>query len=124
MPEDADAIAVISANDTAIWDSTVCKTSLLSQPVEISPQWATMTTVQWSGRGSGAQCAASEGYATPGKYTLQIGTLGGEPGKTSFTLDARPAPPKPAPTPDPVPPADPAPVPDPAAATTPPPAGG
>ncbi len=105
-PEDADAIAVISANGTAIWDSTVCKTSLLTAPVAISPQWATLATVQWSGRGSGAQCSASEGFATPGKYTLQIGTLGGEPGKTTFTLDARPAPPKveaPAPTAEPVP---------------------
>jgi len=94
MPEDADAIAVISANGTAIWDSTVCKTSLLTEPVALSPQWATLATVQWTGRGSGARCEASEGYATPGKYTLQIGTLGGEPGRTTFTLDPRPAPPK------------------------------
>lgn len=125
-PEDADAIAVISANGTAIWDSTVCKTSLLAAPVAISPQWATLATVQWSGRGSGAQCATTEGFATPGKYTLQIGTLGGEPGKTSFTLDARPAPPKaetpaPAPTPDAA--AEPAPVVPPAATTAPPAAG-
>ena len=98
-PEDADAIAVISANGTAIWDSTVCKTSLLNAPVAISPGWATLAAVQWTGRGSGGQCAGNEGFATPGKYTLQIGTLGGEPGKTTFTLDARPAPPKPKPTP-------------------------
>lgn len=121
-PEAADAIAVISANGTAIWDSTVCKTSLLSAPVEISPQWATLASVQWTGRGSGAGCAGTEGFATPGKYTLQIGTLGGEPGKTTFTLDARPAPPKPpkpakpaksgkTPTPD----ATPAPAPEPVA---------
>lgn len=108
-PEVADAIAVISANGTAIWDSTVCKTSLLTAPIDVSPQWATLATVQWAGRGSGANCASSEGYATAGKYTLQIGTLGGEPGKTTFTLDARPAPPKPAPTPTPDPAAVPAP---------------
>lgn len=115
-PEDAEAIAVISANGTAIWDSTVCKTSLLSTPVAVSPEWATMATVQWTGRGSGAQCTTNEGWATPGTYTVQIGTLGGEPGKTSFTLDPRPAAPK---TPDPV---ATTPVPAPAATTPAPPA--
>ncbi|MET1037734.1 MAG: hypothetical protein ABW075_05630 [Aeromicrobium sp.] len=98
MPDDAEAIAVISANGTPIWDSTVCKSSLLTDPVAVSPEWSTLATIQWTGRGSGAQCTTNEGWATPGKYTIQIGTLGGEPGKTSFTLDARPAAPKPAPT--------------------------
>ncbi len=124
QPDDADAIAVISANGTPIWDSTVCKSSLLSVPVEVSPQWATLATVQWTGRGSGASCLSSEGYATPGKYTLQIGTLGGEPGKTTFTLDPRPEPvattPPPAPaTPDPAAVPDPAATPDPAAVPAP-----
>ena len=99
QPDDADTIAVISANGTAIWDSTVCQSSLLTRPVEISSQWATLVTVQWTGRGSGAGCSSSEGYATPGKYTLQIGTLGGEPGKTTFTLDRRPTPAKTTPAP-------------------------
>ena len=116
MPDDAEAIAVITANGTAIWDSTVCKTSLLTTPVAVSPQWATMSTVQWTGRGSGSNCTSNEGWATPGKYTVQIGTLGGEPGKTTFTLDPRPAAPKtpatPAPpaTPDPAAPTAPAPT--------------
>jgi hypothetical protein len=109
MPDDAEAIAVITANDTAIWDSTVCKTSLLTTPVAVSPQWATMSTVQWTGRGSGSNCTSNEGWASPGKYTVQIGTLGGEPGKTTFTLDARPAAPKTpeTPAPDPAAPASP-----------------
>lgn len=94
QPDDAEAIAVISANDTAIWDSTVCKTALLTVPVAISPQWATVSAIQWSGRGSGSQCTSNEGWATPGKYSIQIGTLGGEPGKTVFTLGERPAAPK------------------------------
>nr|MCW2727320.1 hypothetical protein [Aeromicrobium sp.] len=111
QPEDADTIAVISANGTAIWDSTVCKSSLLNAPVELSPQWATLTTVQWTGRGSGSNCTSNEGYATPGKYTLQIGTLGGEPGKTTFSLDPAPAPTTPAPAATPDPAATPAPVP-------------
>jgi hypothetical protein len=122
QPDDAEAIAVISANDTAIWDSTVCKASLLTAPVAISPQWSTMSSIQWTGRGSGSRCTTDEGWATPGKYTIQIGTLGGEPGKTTFNLDERPAAPKtsapPAtPTPDPAAPTTPAP--DPAAPTTP-----
>ncbi|MCW2841703.1 MAG: hypothetical protein JWR55_3186 [Aeromicrobium sp.] len=93
-PDDAEAIAVISANGTPIWDSTVCKSSLLTGPVEISPQWSTLASIQWTGRGSGSRCTTNEGWATPGKYTIQIGTLGGEPGKTTFTLDPRPAAPK------------------------------
>lgn len=124
QPADADAIAVISANGTPIWDSTVCKTSLLSAPVKVSPQWATLTTVQWTGRGSGSNCLTSEGYATPGKYTVQIGTLGGEPGKTTFTLDPRPeaaatTPPPAAATPDPAAVPAPAATPDPVATPAP-----
>jgi hypothetical protein len=91
-PSDAEMVAVISANKTAIWDSTVCKTSLLDDPVALSPQWASLVTATWSGRGSGAKCSAKEGYATPGTYAVQVGTLGGEPGKTTFTLDRRPVP--------------------------------
>lgn len=114
QPDDAEAIAVISANGTAIWDSTVCKTSLLSVPVQLSPQWATVATVQWSGRGSGSNCTSNEGWATAGRYTLQIGTLGGEPGKTTFSLDARPSPPKTT-----SPPADATPAPEPVPSATP-----
>ena len=91
-PGDADMVAVISANKTAIWDSTVCKISLLDDPVAISPQWASLVTATWSGRGSGSKCSPKEGYATPGTYAVQVGTLGGEPGKTSFTLLRRPEP--------------------------------
>lgn len=91
-PSDADLLAVISANGTPVYDSTVCKTSLLRDPVPISPQWASLVTVQWSGRGSGGKCSPKEGYATPGTYAVQIGTLGGEPGKATFTLEPRPAP--------------------------------
>lgn len=94
QPDDADTVAVISANGTPVWDSTVCKTSLLAAPVALSPQWSTLTTVQWTGRGSGSNCTSNQGWATAGRYTLQIGTLGGEPGKTSFSLGARPAPAK------------------------------
>lgn len=117
-PGDAEAIAVISANGTPVWDSTVCKSSLLDAPVQLSPQWSTLATTQWSGRGSGSNCTSNAGWATPGTYSLQIGTLGGEPGKTSFTLDQRPAPAKTTPPPaDPtVPPATPT-VPAPAATT-------
>jgi hypothetical protein len=92
QPADADMVAVISANKTPIWDSTVCKVALLNDPVAVSPQWATLVTATWSGRGSGAKCSSKEGYATPGTYTVQIGTLGGEPGKTTFTLERKPEP--------------------------------
>jgi hypothetical protein len=102
-PAVADLVAVISANGTPIWDSTVCKVSLLKDPVSISPQWASLVTATWSGRGSGGSCSSKEGYASPGKYTVQVGTLGGEPGKVSFALDRRPAPKPTKTTPTPTP---------------------
>jgi hypothetical protein len=97
-PAGADMVAVISANKTAIWDSTVCKVALLDGPVSVSPQWASLVTATWSGRGSGAKCSTKEGYAAPGTYTVQVGTLGGEPGKTTFTLERKPAPTTPKPS--------------------------
>lgn len=91
-PSVADLLVVISANKVAVWDSTVCKTSLLTTPIAVSPGWATLAEASWSGRGSGTKCSAKEGFATPGSYTIQAGTLGGEPGKTTFTLDPKPKP--------------------------------
>lgn len=91
-PGDADMVAVISANKTPIWDSTVCKAALLDEPVSISPQWASLVTATWSGRGSGGKCSTKEGFASPGTYTVQVGTLGGEPGKTTFELKRKPEP--------------------------------
>lgn len=91
-PAAADLLVVISANKVAVWDSTVCKTSLLTNPVAISPGWATLAEATWSGRGSGNKCSTKEGFATPGTYTIQAGTLGGEPGKTTFTLNPQPKP--------------------------------
>ena len=86
----SDLLVVISAGKTAIWDSTVCKTALLTEPVKLSPGWSTVVPVELSGRGSGPACSKKEGWATPGSYIVQVGTLGGEPGKAKFTL--RPAP--------------------------------
>ena len=88
----SDLLVVISAGKTAIWDSTVCKTALLTDPVQISPAWSTVERVEWSGRGSGPACSKKEGWATPGRYTIKIGTLGGEPGKAKFSLAAPPKP--------------------------------
>ena len=93
----SDLLVIISAGKTAIWDSTVCKTALLDESVNLSPGWSTVVPTQWSGRGSGRACSKKEGWATSGRYTLQIGTLGGEPGKTKFTLTP---PPKEDPKPD------------------------
>ncbi|MCW2788452.1 MAG: hypothetical protein JWQ91_737 [Aeromicrobium sp.] len=102
-PDDADLLAVISANGTPIWDSTVCKSSLLDEKVAISPQWSTLATVQWTGRGSGSKCSQKEGWASPGTYTVQVGTLGGEPGRTTFSIKPKPEPraSKSTPTPEP-----------------------
>jgi hypothetical protein len=86
----SDLLVVISAGKTAIWDSTVCKYALLKEPVKLTPGWSTVVPAEWSGRGSGPACSSKEGWATPGRYTLKIGTLGGEPGATKFSLAAPP----------------------------------
>lgn len=90
-----DVLAVISAGSTAVWDSSVCKTSLVTDPIGLSPGWSTVASVRWSGRGSGGGCSPREGYASPGRYTMRVGTLGGEPGATTFRLEQ----PKPKPKP-------------------------
>ena len=89
----SDLLVVISAGKTAIWDSTVCKAALITDAVKLSPGWSTVVPVEWSGRGSGPACSKKEGWATPGRYTVQIGTLGGEPGKVRFILTPAPKPP-------------------------------
>ena len=90
-----DVLAVVSAGKTAVWDSSVCRTALVSDPVGLSPGWSTVVPVRWSGRGSGGGCSPQEGYASPGRYTVRVGTLGGEPGATTFRLGQ----PKPKPKP-------------------------
>lgn len=85
--QSSDMLVVISAGKTPIWDSTVCKTALLSDPVQLSPGWSTVVPVEWSGRGSGPGCSSKEGWATPGRYTVKLGTLGGEPGQARFVLE-------------------------------------
>ena len=89
----SDLLVVISAGKTAIWDSTVCKAAPITEAVKLSPGWSTVVPVEWSGRGSGPACSKKEGWATPGRYTIQVGTLGGEPGKATFTLTPAPKPP-------------------------------
>ena len=103
QPSDADVIAVISTNDKPVWDSTLCTKSLLTEPVQLAGGgWATIEPTAWSGRGTGRACGGSESFARQGRYTVQIGTLGGEPGEAAFTLDAPPKPkPKPSPSPTP-----------------------
>ena len=98
-PDDTDLVAVIASGDTAVWDSSVCSTALLDEPVALVPGWGTTVVTAWSGRGSGPACSSKEGYASPGGYTLRIGTLGGEPGGTSFSLATPPKKPKPSATP-------------------------
>lgn len=88
----ADLLVVISANKKPVWDSSVCKTALITRPVGVTPRWATVVETTWSGRGSGKQCSPREGFASPGGYVLKAATLGGEIGQTSFNLSNKPKP--------------------------------
>ncbi len=93
----SELVVVIDDGSSPVYDSTSCRTSILSTPVSLSPEWATVTTATWNGRVSGAGCSDTEAYVAAGEYTLKLGTLGGEPGEVTFAL--APAPPPPAPDP-------------------------
>ena len=101
---EADLVTVIARDGSPVYDSTSCRVSLLSTPITLNPQWVTVTSVAWNGRTSGATCSDAEALVPDGSYSLQLGTLGGEPGETTFTL--APAPPPPAPVEPPAPPAE------------------
>jgi hypothetical protein len=88
----ADLLVVISANKAPVWDSSVCKSALLTGPVSVTPTWATVVETTWTGRGSGKNCSVKEGFASPGSYVLKAATLGGEIGQTSFSLRNKPKP--------------------------------
>lgn len=96
-PSADELLAVVDTERAPIYDSSVCRAAFFDQAVAIPAGWGTVTTIEWSGRGSGASCGTSEGFAPAGTYTLKIGTYGGEPGQDTFTL-ARRAPETPAPT--------------------------
>ncbi len=97
----ADLLVVISANKKPVWDSTVCKTALLTQPVAVTPRWTTVVQTTWSGRGSGPKCSPKEGFAGPGTYVIKSATLGGEVGQASFHISRKPKPSAPKTTPTP-----------------------
>lgn len=90
-PGEADIVAVVRDGDVAVWDSSVCRAPMLESSVGLSPRWSTLAPSGWDGRGSGAGCSGDEGSVGPGTYTLQIGTLGGEPGRVRFELGAKPS---------------------------------
>ena len=86
---EGDVVALVSARDQAVWDSDVCRgATFLDDSVALSPGWVTVAEGRWTGRGSGPICADDEDWAPTGKYRLRIGTFGGEPGTTTFTLAA------------------------------------
>lgn len=86
---EGDVVALITAQDQAVWDSDVCRgATFLDTSVALAPGWVTVAEGRWSGRGSGPICADDEDWASPGKYRLRIGTFGGEPGTTTFRLAA------------------------------------
>lgn len=88
----ADLLVVISANKKPVWDSSVCKSALLTGPVAISANWATVVETTWTGRGSGKKCSSKEGFATQGSYVIKAATLGGEISKASFRIENKPKP--------------------------------
>ncbi len=88
----ADLLVVISANKKPVWDSSVCKSALLTGPVSISANWATVVETTWTGRGSGKNCSPKEGFATQGSYVIKSATLGGEIGQASFRIENKPKP--------------------------------
>lgn len=117
-PDKSKLVAIIRSNDSAVWDSSVCKSSLLTQPVSVAPGWTTVVPAAWSGRGSGTNCSPGNAFSSQGTYVLRVATLGGEPSGTEFRLLKKPKPKPVAPSSTTTPVAPPA-TPTPAAPTTP-----
>jgi hypothetical protein len=113
-PKTYDPLAIVSVDGKRVWDSSVCKEPVASAAVELVPGWSTVVRIPWLPRKSGKSCEGTEAWLPAGDYTLEVGTLGGEPGKASFELAAPPAPTVTPPTtvPTPVPTTAPAPAPD------------
>ncbi|MGZ8770464.1 MAG: hypothetical protein ACXWXJ_05615 [Aeromicrobium sp.] len=88
----ADLLVVISATKNPVWDSSVCKSALLTKPVAVSPRWSTVAAVKWTGRGSGKDCSGRQGFASQGTYVIKSATIGGEPGQARFRLVNKPKP--------------------------------
>ncbi|TXJ07833.1 MAG: hypothetical protein E6Q27_00610 [Aeromicrobium sp.] len=98
-PAKRDLLVVIEANDKAVYDSSVCRESFLTNPVLVAQGFGTLVRTTWSGKGSGKACSANEGFVHGGTFVMKIGTLGGEPDTTEFVLAAAPKPtPMPTPT--------------------------
>lgn len=99
-PRTYDPLAIVSRDGKRLWDSSVCKAPVASASLELVPDWSTVVRIPWTPRKSGKSCDGTEAWLPPGRYTLEIGTLGGEPGKAMFELAAPPpvVPPTPVPT--------------------------
>lgn len=110
-PRSFDPLAVVSRDGKRLWDSSVCKSPVATAPAELVPGWSTVVRVGWMPRKSGQACAGTEAWLPPGTYTLDVGTLGGEPGRTTFELLAPPPPVPPVVDPGVTPPASAAPAP-------------
>lgn len=86
QPSNDDLLVVVDTSRAPIYDSSVCRAAFFDEAVAVPADWGTVARVQWTGRGSGTGCGSGEGYAPPGRYTLKIGTYGGEPGEVTFAL--------------------------------------
>lgn len=110
-PKTYDPLAIVSRDGKRLWDSSVCKEPVASATLELVPGWSTVVRIPWIPRKSGKACDGTEAWLPAGDYTLEVGTLGGEPGKAAFELAAPPsptvAPPTVTPTTAPVPAPDP-----------------
>lgn len=100
-PKALDPLAVITHDDDTVWDSSICETAIVAEPIQLVPGWAMTIQIPWNPIGSGESCSPDEPWLDPGDYTLRVGTLGGEPGRADFTLSEPPPPPTPEPTPAP-----------------------
>ena len=83
---------IISAGKTAIWDSTVCKTALGSDDGQAVARLVHRRPSRVERSRLGPGVFQEGGVGDAGRYTVEIGTLGGEPGKTKFTLTPAPKP--------------------------------
>ena len=88
--------AVLQANINLRFDTKTDPSGQRWAPISaLTPQFYALTH---NSKGQPRK-PTKEGWASPGTYTLRIGTLGGEPGSAKFRLGKAAAKPKPSATP-------------------------
>lgn len=78
-------LVVVSSGDSTVWDSSVCSSTVIAAPVQVSPGWVTLARGA-AGNLSESACARGYGFRYAGTFQVRAALLGGEPSEATFRL--------------------------------------